>query len=76
MSSANLDHRRRMVFLKENGEKLIDNVSYRVVQFLYKEGENEYNDNLYLLDNDASFIEGKAYKLDTYHNVIVGYQEI
>ena len=74
MSSVSLDHRRRMMFFKEMDKKDIDNVTYRVVQFTYNEGEKEYNENLFLLDTCINFESGKAYKLDTYHNVIVSYE--
>ena len=74
MSEVSLEHRRRVVFLKEVGNKDIGNVTYRVVQFTYNEGEKEYNENLFLLDTDVSFIGGRCYKLDTYHNVIIAYE--
>ena len=76
MSDINLEHRRRMVFYKEIGTKTMDNVKYRVLQFLYSEGENEYNENLYVLDSDSSFEENKAYKIVSYHNVIIRFEEI
>ena len=73
-SGASLDHHRRMTYVKEIESKDIDKVTHRVLQFSYNEGENEYIDNLYVLDNDVSFNEGTSYKLDTYHNVIVSYE--
>ena len=76
MSVVNLEHRRRVIFLKEINNKDIDNVTYRVAQFTYSEGEKEYNENLFLLDTDIKFVGGKVYKLDTYHNVIVAFEEI
>ena len=74
MSVVNLEHRRSMKFYKEIEEKEINNVTYRVLQFVYYEGETEYNDNLYVLDNDVKFIEGRSYRLDTFHNVIIRYE--
>ena len=74
MSGASLEHRRRLVYLKEIEKKNVDNVIYRVVQFTYKEGEYEYNENLFLLDTDYQFNNGQAYRIDTYHNVIVAYE--
>ena len=65
-----------MVYLKEMENKNIDNVTYRVIQFIYKEGENEFNENLYILDNDINFIPGNVYSLDTYQNVIIAYEDI
>ena len=76
LSDVNLDHRRRMVYFKEIDKKEINNVIYRVLQFVYSEGETEYNDNLYVLDSDVSFQEGQSYKLDTYQNVIVRYEAL
>ena len=65
-----------MVYLKEVESKDINNVTYRVVQFLYSEGEKEYNENLFLLDTGVEFVGGHAYKLDTYQNVIVAYEAL
>ena len=76
MSEVNLDHRRRVVFYQEIERKDIHNVSYRVVQFVYNEGEKEYNENLFLLDTDVEFVSGQAYKIDTYHNTIVAYEAL
>lgn len=74
MSDVSLEHRRRVVFFKEIDNKDISNVTYRVVQFTYNEGEKEYNENLFLLDTDIQFEGGKVYRLDTYHNVIIAYE--
>ena len=74
MSSVSLEHRRRVVFLGEIENKDIGTVTYRVVQFTYFEGEKEYNENLFLLDTGINFVHGQAYKLDTYHNVIIAYE--
>ena len=76
MSEVSLEHRRRLVFYQEIENKTIDNVSYRVVQFTYDEGEKEYNENLFLLDTGINFVSGQAYKLDTYHNVIITYEDL
>ena len=76
MSEVSLEHRRRLVFYQEIENKTIDNVSYRVVQFTYNEGEKEYNENLFLLDTGINFVSGQAYKLDTYHNVIIAYEDL
>lgn len=76
MNPVSLDNRRHMVYLKEIEGREIDNVKYRVVQFNYREGENTFTDNLYILDNDVKFMIGRAYKLNTYHNVIVNYEVI
>lgn len=76
MSAVSLEHRRRVVFLGEIQSRDIGNVTYRVVQFAYNEGEKEYNENLFLLDTDIKFVNGQAYKLNTYHNVIVSYEAL
>lgn len=74
LNEVGLDNRRRLVFLKEEERRDISNVSYRVLQFTYSEGEKEFNDSLFLLDNQTTFTPGKAYKLKTYQNVIVSYE--
>ena len=74
MSTVSLEHRRRVVFSQEIESKDIDNVTYRVVQFTYMEGEKEYNENLFLLDTSIDFVKGQAYKVDSYHNVIVAFE--
>ena len=76
MNKVSLESRRRMVFYQEIDIKEIDNVKYRVLQFVYQEGENEYNENLYVLDNDEQFVVGEEYKINTYHNVIINYEVI
>lgn len=76
MSEVNLDHRRRVVFYQEVERKSIHNVSYRVLQFVYNEGEKEYNENLFLLDTGVEFVKGQSYKIDTYHNTIVSYEAL
>ena len=76
LSNVNLEHRLRLVFLNEIENKDVDNVTYRVLQFSYKEGEKEYIDNLYVLDSDIEFVPGDIYKIDTYHNVIIKYEDL
>ena len=75
-SGASIEHRRRLEFLQEIDKKDIDKVTYRVLQFSYKEGEKEYIDNLYVLDSDVSFLKGNNYKIDTYRNIIVSFEEL
>ena len=72
----NLEHRRRLIYLKEINEKEIDNTKYRVLLFKYNEGEKEYKENLYVLDNNVTFNENQEYKIVTYHNVIIRFEEI
>ncbi len=76
MSTLSLEHRRSMRFVEERGIKTLYNVDFRVLLFSYKEGENEYQEHLYVLDNGVQFDASKSYKLDTYQNIIVAYQEI
>ena len=76
MSEVGLDHRRRRVFLAEDEPKNIQCVKYRVLLFSYREGEMEYKENVYILDNNIEFQEGHAYKLATYHNVIVKCEDL
>ena len=71
-----LEHRRRMSFVEEKEMRTLNNVNYRVLIFSYKEGENEYQEHLYVLDSDVSFETNASYTLDTYQNVIVRYKEI
>ena len=75
-SVASLDHHRRMTFLQEIGTKDIDKVTHRVMQFSYSEGENQYIDNLYVIDSNVSFKEGVSYKLDTYRNIIISFEAL
>lgn len=76
LNETTLEHHRRLKFVKEIDNKDIDKVTHRVLQFSYMEGENLYIENLYVLDSDVSFDELKVYKIDTYHNVIIKYEEI
>ena len=71
-----IEKRRHLTYVKEVDNRTFSNVVYRVLQFSYKEGENEYIDNLYVLDNDYQFLENKAYKLSTYRNIIIRCEEI
>lgn len=75
ISNVSLEHRRRRVFIEEREEKMMDNVTFRVLNFSYKEGEEEYQENLYVLDNDIELNKGSAYSLLTHHNVIVRLEE-
>ena len=76
MTSLSIEHRRKMRFVKEDDNKIINNVNFRVLTFSYKEGEIEYEEHLFVLDSDVQFDASTAYKLDTYQNIIVRYQEI
>ena len=76
LNEVGLDHRRRRVFIKEEEPKNIQSVKYRVLLFSYKEGETEYKESLYILDNNTEFTSGKAYKLVTYRNVIVKCEDL
>ena len=76
MSEIGLDHRRTRTFVSELEKKNIEHVCYRVLLFSYKEGENEYKENLYVLDNDVQFKEGNNYKIATYRNVIVKSEDL
>ena len=76
LNEVNLEHRRRLIYLNECDNKEIDNTKYRVLLFKYTEGENEYKENLYVLDNDIQLNKNKEYKVITYHNVIIRFEEI
>ena len=76
MNEVALEKRRHLTYVGEIENKTLSNVVYRVVQFSYKEGENEYIDNLYLLDSDYQFIANKAYKLQTFRNVIIRIEDL
>ena len=75
-NTASLDHHRRMTFVQEIGTKDINKVTHRVMQFSYSEGENQYIDNLYVIDSKVSFKEGVNYKLDTYRNIIISFEAL
>lgn len=76
MSIVGLDRRRSRTYVSELENKNINHVSYRVLVFSYKEGENEYKENLFVLDNDIKFKEGGKYKIATYRNVIVKSEDL
>lgn len=76
LNEVNLEHRRRLIYLNECDSKEIDNTKYRVLLFKYTEGENEYKENLHVLDNDIQLNKNKEYKVITYHNVIIRFEEI
>ena len=76
LNEVSLEHRRRLVYLEESNNKEIDNTKYRVLLFKYSEGEKEYKENLYVLDNGINFDVNKEYKIVTYHNVIIRFEEI
>ena len=76
MTSVSLDHRRNRTYVDELENKNIGQVSYRVLLFSYKEGEKEYKENLYVLDNDIQFEKGGNYKIATYRNVIVKSEDL
>ena len=65
------EHRRQLVYLEEKENRIINNVKFRTLVFSYKEGENTYQENLYILDNDFVLKEGTKYSLYTYQNVII-----
>ena len=56
--------------------KTLYNVDFRVLLFSYREGETIYEEHLYVLDSDVKFDTSKSYKIDTYQNIIVRYEEI
>ena len=72
----NLENRRRMVFSEKKNTKEIDNTKYNVYEFIYNEGETDYKEGLYVLDSEVNFEPGKEYKIQTYHNVIIRFEEI
>ena len=76
MNEVGLDHRRSRKFVGELDNKTIQYVNYRVLLFSYMEGEREYKENLYVLDNDIKFVEGNSYKIATYRNVIVKSEDL
>ena len=76
MHDVNLEHRRSRTFVEELENKNINYVNYRVLLFSYMEGEKEYRENLYVLDNDVSFVKEHNYKLATYHNVIIKCEDL
>lgn len=75
MNQVAFEHRRRLKYVEEKENRINENVRYRTLCFIYKEGENNYNENLYVLDNNAKFIKDKYYSLFTYQNIILSYEE-
>ena len=76
INKTSYEHRRNVEYLEERDPKGISNVSFRTLLFSYKEGENTYKENLYVLDSDVAFKEGVHYSMYTYHNIIVSFEEI
>ena len=76
MSDIGLDHRRSRTFVEELDSKNIQHVNYRVLLFSYREGEKEYKENLYVLDNDIQYQVGNVYRITTYRNVIVRSEDL
>ena len=76
MGEISIEKRRRLTYVGEIENRTIQNVVYRALQFSYREGENEFIDNLYVLDSDYQFEKDKNYKLATYRNVIIRSEEI
>ena len=76
MNQVSFEHRRRLCFVEEKEYKTTNNVKFRSLCFTYKEGENEYQENLYVLDSDIQFEENKYYSIFTYQNVIISFEEI
>lgn len=75
MNQIAYEHRRRLKYVEEKENRINENVRYRTLNFTYIEGENIYNENLYVLDNDVEFIKDKHYSLFTYQNIILSYEE-
>ena len=76
MNEVGLEHRRNRTFVEEKNSKNIGGVKYRVLLFSYLEGENEYKEDLFVLDNDIAFIKGASYKIATYQNVIIRKEDL
>ena len=76
MNTVSLERRRKMTFVEAKDIRTISNVNLKVFAFSYKEGENEYIENLYTLESDIPFEINASYTLDTYQNIIVRYQEV
>ena len=76
MNEVALEKRRHLTYVKEIDNRTMSNVVYRVLQFSYKEGENEFVDNLYVLDSDYQFEANKAYKIATFRNIIIRSEDI
>ena len=76
MNHVAFEHRRRLKFVEEKDNRDIDNISFRTLNFILKEGENEYLESLYVLDSDYQFEADKSYSLFTYQNIIVKFEVI
>ncbi len=76
MNEVTIEKRRHLTYVGEIENRTQSNVVYRVLQFSYKEGENEFVDNLYLLDSEYQFESNKAYRLQTFRNVIIRSEEL
>ena len=76
LDEVSLEHRRRLVFNNEEKKKDIGNTSYRVLSFAYEEASKSYTEFLYVLDSDVQFNKNQEYKLLTYKNVIIRYEEL
>ena len=70
------EHRRNLEYIEEKEPKTINNVNFRTLNFSYKEGENSYQENLYVLDSDIVLETGTHYSIYTYHNIIIKLEEI
>ena len=76
MNQTAYEHRRRLQFVEEKDHRTTDNVRFRTLNFTYKEGENVYQENLYVLDNDINLEKDKYYSLFTYQNIIISLEEV
>ena len=77
MNQVAFEHRRKLLYVEEKDNKTTNNVRFRTLNFTYKEGENEYQENLYILDNNDINLEvGKYYSIFTYQNIIVNFEEV
>lgn len=70
------EHRRNVTYVEERAVKTMSNVKFRTLNFSYKEGENIYLENLYVLDNDIALKAGAHYSIYSYHNIIIKLEEL
>ena len=75
-NSFSFEHRRNVEYVEEKPVKTVNNVNFRTLNFSYKEGENYYQENLYVLDNDIQLKIGAHYSIYTYQNIIIKLEEI
>ena len=76
MNNFSLERARYLTFVEEKERKDINKVSHRTLEFSYKEGNNTYRENIYVLDNDElSFRKGEIIKVTTYHNVLIRFED-